>query len=55
MTGLAATLLSIGVLGGFALAGGGVFLLLKRRNIRQGMLMLVAAGVLFANVLVWTV
>ena len=54
MTGLASATLSIAVLAAFALAGGGVYLLVKRRERKQGLLMLVAALVLFANVLIWT-
>ncbi|MFL6844668.1 MAG: LPXTG cell wall anchor domain-containing protein [Allosphingosinicella sp.] len=54
MTGFASALLSIAVLGTFALAAGGLYLLVKRSERRQGLLMLVAALVLLANVLVWT-
>lgn len=55
MTGLPAAALSIAVIGAFALIAGGLWLLLKRRERKQGILMLIAAAVLFANVLVWTV
>jgi LPXTG-motif cell wall-anchored protein len=55
MTGFAATLLSIAVLATFALVAGAVYLLVKRRERKQGILMLVAAAVLFGNVLVWAV
>ena len=55
MTGVAATLLSLAVLAAFALAGGGAWLLIGRRERKQGILMLIAAAVLFGNVLVWTV
>lgn len=55
MTGFAATLLSIAVVGSFALVVGGLYLLLKGRDRKQGTLMLIAALVLFGNVLVWTV
>lgn len=54
MTGLGATLLSIAVLAAFALAGGGLYLLIRRGERKQGILMLIAAIVLFANVLIWT-
>jgi hypothetical protein len=54
MTGLAATLLSIAVLASFALAGGGLWLLVKGRERKQGLLMLLAALVTLANVLIWT-
>ena len=55
MTGLPAAALSIAVIGAFALVAGGAWLLLKRKERKQGILMLIAAAVLFANVLVWTV
>ena len=55
MTGFAATILSILVLSSFALVAGGAYLLIKRKERKQGILMLVAAAVLFGNVLVWTV
>jgi len=55
MTGFAATILSILVLAAFALAGGGAYLLVKRGERKQGILMLTAALVMFGNVLVWTV
>jgi hypothetical protein len=54
MTGLPAALLSIAVLAAFALTGGGLWLILKRRVLKQGALMLVMAAVLIGNVLVWT-
>ena len=55
MTGFAATILSILVLAAFALVAGGAYLLIKRKERKQGILMLIAAVVLFGNVLVWTV
>jgi LPXTG-motif cell wall-anchored protein len=55
MTGFAATILSILVLASFALVAGGAYLLIKRRERKQGILMLIAAAVLFGNVLIWTV
>lgn len=54
MTGFAATLLSILVLASFALIAGGAYLLIRRSERKQGVLMLIAAAVLFGNVLVWT-
>ena len=51
----ASTLLSIAVLAAFILAGGGVYLIAKRINRLQGVLMLVMAVVLIGNVLVWAV
>ena len=55
MTGFVATLLSIAVIAAFALIGGGAYLLIKRKEHKQGVLMLIAAAVLFGNVLIWTV
>jgi LPXTG-motif cell wall-anchored protein len=55
MTGFAATLLSIAVLATFALVAGGGYLLIRRKERKQGVLMLIAALVLFGNVLIWTV
>ena len=54
MYSFAVTALSLAVIAAFALAGGGAYLLVRRRERRQGVLMLVAALVLFANVLIWT-
>ena len=54
MQTIASAALSLGVIAAFALAGGGLYLLIGRRNRKQGLLMLVAAAVLFANVLIWT-
>lgn len=55
MTGFAATLLSILVLASFALVAGGIYFLVKRKERKQGILMLIAAAVMFGNVLVWTI
>lgn len=46
-------LLSISMLAVFALAAGGGWMLVKRRETKQGVLMLVAALVLLGNVLIW--
>ena len=48
-------MLSVAVLAALALAGGGLWLLVKRGERKQGSLMILAALVLFANVLIWTV
>jgi FtsH-binding integral membrane protein len=45
---------SLAMLAVFALTGGGLWLILKRRDRRKGALMLVAALVLLGNVLIWT-
>ena len=54
MQTVASAALSIAVLAAFALAAGGLYLLIAKANRKQGPLMLVAAAVLFANVLIWT-
>lgn len=54
VTGFAATALAVAVIAAFALAGGGVWLLVKRRQRKQGVLMLIAGAVLLGNVMVWT-
>lgn len=53
MQTLAATALSLGVFATIALAAGGLWLIGKGANRKQGTLMLVAAAVLLANVLIW--
>jgi hypothetical protein len=55
MTGLVSALLSIAILAAFALVAGGLWLLVKRGERKQGGLMILAALVLFANVLIWAV
>lgn len=55
MTGIGATLLSTMMIAVFALAAGGLYLIVKRRDRNKGGLMLAAAAVIFANVLVWAV
>ena len=50
-----AVLLSIAMLAAFTLAGGGIWMIAKRRDVRKGVLMLVASLVLLGNVLVWTI
>lgn len=55
MKEIAAAALSIAVIAAFALVAGGAWLLVKRKERKQGVLMLIAAAVLFGNVLIWTV
>jgi hypothetical protein len=55
MTGFVSFLLSIAVFAAFALVAGGVWLLVRKGERKQGALMILAALVLFANVLIWTV
>ncbi len=47
--------LAIAMLAVFALVGGGLWLIIKGGNKKQGSLMLVAAAVLLANVLIWSI
>jgi hypothetical protein len=54
-SGLGATFLSILMIAAFALAAGGIHLLIRRDDRKKGILMLLAAAVMFGNVLVWTV
>ena len=53
-SGLGATLLSLVMIAAFCLAGGGLWLILKRRETKKGLLMITAALVFVGNVLVWT-
>lgn len=45
--------LSILMLAGFLLTGGGLWLIAKRRDRKRGGLMLIAALVMFLNVAIW--
>lgn len=55
MSGLAATLLSIAMIGVVALLWGGVVLIRRGTARRQGVLMIICATVILGNVLIWTV
>jgi len=50
MTGLSALLLSVLMLAGFALAAGGVYTLARVKDRKKGVLMVIAALVMFGNV-----
>lgn len=52
---MSGTVLSILMLAGFALSAGGVYLIAKKRDHKRGLLMIVAALVMFANVAIWQV
>ncbi len=54
MTGPGALILSILMLAAFALATGGIYLIVKRAERGKGLLMLLAAAVALVNVLIWT-
>lgn len=47
--------LSLLMLGGAALLGGGIYLIRTGKNRKQGLLMLVAAAVMFMNVGIWSI
>lgn len=51
---MSGTILSILMLAGIALGSGGVYLIGKKRQYKQGWLMIVASMVMFMNVFVWT-
>jgi hypothetical protein len=53
-SGPGATLLSIAMIAAFLLGGGGMWLIVRRRELKKGVLMLGAALVLLGNVLIWT-
>ncbi|MEN2785112.1 hypothetical protein ACFOKI_14210 [Sphingomonas qilianensis] len=54
LTGIGAAAPAIAMLGVFACVVGGVYLLATGRERKRAVLMLVMAGVLLANVLIWT-
>lgn len=54
MTGPAASILSVLMLAAFLLAGGGAWLIAKRRDRFKGLLMLLAAAVMVGNVMIWS-
>ena len=53
-SGASAVAFSLVMLAVFALSAGGAWLLVKRRDLKRGALMLTAALVLLGNVLIWT-
>ena len=55
MTDASPAILSVAMLAAFALAWGGVWLVVKRRDRKRGWLMVVMAVVLLVNVLIWAV
>ncbi|HWH18080.1 MAG TPA: hypothetical protein VNT77_07065 [Allosphingosinicella sp.] len=54
-SGPGATLFSIMSIAAFLLGAGGMWLVVRRRDVKKGLLMLVAGLVLLGNVLVWTI
>jgi len=55
MSGPASILLSIMMIAAFLLGAGGMWLIARRRAVRKGVLMLIAAAVFLGNVLIWSV
>ena len=53
MTGPAALTLSLLMLAGVLLTAGGIVMLVRRRDRKRGLLMLVAGVVMFGNVAIW--
>ena len=53
LASLAAAAPAIAMLGCFACVAGGAVLIIRRRDVKKGVLMLVMAAVLLGNVLVW--
>lgn len=54
MTGASALIMSLLMLAGFALAAGGAYLIARHKDRRRGVLMLVAALVMWGNVAIMT-
>jgi len=54
LTSIAAAAPGIGMLGMFACLIGGIALIAKKRDKKKGVLMLIMAAVLLANVAIWT-
>lgn len=54
MNGPAALTLSLLMLAGLLLGGGGVWMMVSKRDYKRGWLMIIAATVMFANVAIWT-
>ncbi len=52
---MADSILSVLMLAGAGLLAGGVYLIRTGKNRKQGILMLIASAVMFANVAIWTV
>lgn len=53
-SGPGALILSILMLSAFLLGAGGMWMIARRRDLKKGALMLVAAAVMLGNVLIWT-
>lgn len=54
LTGIASAAPAIAMLGCFACLIGGIALVARKRDTKKGILLLVMAAVLLANVVIWT-
>lgn len=54
-SGTASILLSVAMIAVLLLGAGGMWMVVRGRDARKGVLMLIAALVLLGNVLIWTV
>lgn len=54
MNGPAAFTLSMLMLGGLVLGIGGLWMIVRKRDLKRGWLMIAASTVMFANVAIWT-
>jgi LPXTG-motif cell wall-anchored protein len=52
---MSGTILSLLMLAGLVLIGGGIYLLAKRKDRRRGALMIAAGAVMLGNVVIWAV
>jgi len=55
MNGPAALTLSLLMLAGLLMGGGGLWMMIRKRDYKRGWLMIIAATVMFANVAIWTI
>lgn len=54
MIGISSLAYSLAMLAAFGLVAGGLYLIVKQKEWKRGVLMLLVAAVLVANVLIWT-
>jgi hypothetical protein len=55
MTNISSVALALGMIGAFLLTASGIKLTLNSQTRSRGILMIVAAAVIFMNVMIWTV
>jgi hypothetical protein len=54
MTGAGSTLMALAMIAAFLLIAGGIKMAMTPEHRKRGMLMIIAAAVVIANVLIWT-